>query len=96
MNLLPLLFGALSGTSSDELMDPVRLHAAGAAIDTEIGHAAPCVHDFDGDGVRDLMVGQFGGGVLWIYRNSGTDAAPVLDKGRKFKNGREEGTVPTG
>ena len=42
-----------------ELAPPVRLEAAGAVIDTPtIGHAAPFVGDFDGDGVKDLLVGQ--------------------------------------
>ena len=79
-----------------ELAPPVRLEAAGKPIDTEIGHAAPFVGDFDGDGVRDLLVGQFGEGVLWVYRNEGTNARPKLAAGAKFKDGKKEGTVPTG
>jgi len=75
---------------------PVRLEAGGAPIDTEVGHAAPFVGDFDEDGVNDLLVGQFGGGVLWICRNEGTNAAPRLAKPVKFKDGKPEGTVPTG
>ncbi|RUA10331.1 MAG: hypothetical protein DSY81_03755 [Bacillota bacterium] len=39
---------------------PVRLEANGVPIDVTIGHAAPYVIDFDGDGVRDLLVGEFG------------------------------------
>jgi hypothetical protein len=54
------------------------------------------VADFDGDGVRDLLVGQFGGGLLWIYRNEGTDAEPRLAEGRTFKVGPDDGRVPTG
>jgi hypothetical protein len=46
--------------------------------------------------VRDLLVGQFDGGLLWIYRNEGTDALPRLAAGVKFQDGRPEGTVPTG
>jgi hypothetical protein len=79
-----------------ELMPPVRLEAAGKPIDTAIGHAAPFVADFDGDGVKDLLVGQFGDGILWIFRNEGTDAAPKLAAGVKFKNGDKDGRVPTG
>src|SRR5438132_6557985 len=79
-----------------ELAPPIRLEAAGKPIDTGIGHAAPFVCDFDGDGVRDLLVGQFGSGVLWVYRNEGTNAKPKFAKGVKFKDGGKDGIVPTG
>jgi len=75
---------------------PNRLEAAGKVIDTDVGHAAPFVGDFDGDAVMDLLVGQFGQGILWIYRNEGTTAHPRLAAGKKFKDGRPEGRVPTG
>jgi len=74
----------------------VRIEAGGKPIDTDVGHAAPFVADFDGDGVRDLLVGQFGDGILWIFRNLGTDAAPKLAAGVKFKDGTQDGRVPTG
>ena len=80
----------------DDLAPPVRIEAAGKPIDTEIGHAAPFVYDFDGDGVRDLLVGQFGGGILTIYRNEGTNAAPKLAAGVRFQAGSKDGTVPSG
>jgi hypothetical protein len=80
----------------DDLAPPVRLEAGGKPIDTEVGHAAPFVYDWDGDGVRDLLVGQFGGGVLWIFRNEGTNAQPRLAAGVKFKQGAKDGTVPSG
>jgi hypothetical protein len=79
-----------------ELAAPVRIEAAGKAIDTAVGHAAPFVGDFDGDKVPDLLVGQFGDGLLWIYRNVGTAARPRLAAGFKFKDGRDDGRVPTG
>lgn len=59
-----------------ELADPVRLAAADGAIDVEVGHAAPCLADFDGDGLLDLLVGQFGGGKLRWYRNVGSNSEP--------------------
>lgn len=39
---------------------PVPILAGECVIDVTSGHAAPYVHDFDGDGVRDLLVGEFG------------------------------------
>ena len=81
---------------SQDLAPPVRLEAAGKPIDTNIGHAAPFVCDFDGDGVKDLLVGQFGEGILWIYRNEGTNSQPKLAPGVKFKQGKDDGRVPSG
>lgn len=94
---------ALSGLSqaaveklAADLESPVRLEAAGKPIDTAVGHAAPFVGDFDGDGVKELLVGQFGEGILWIYRNTGSNAKPQLAAGVKFKEGGKDGRVPTG
>ena len=81
---------------SPDFLPPVRIEAGGVPIDTQIGHAAPFVGDFDGDGVADLLVGQFGDGILWIYRNEGSNAAPKLAAGVKFKGGEKDGRVPTG
>jgi hypothetical protein len=94
-----VLAGVLAADStppSTELEPPVRLEAAGKPIDTEYGHAAPYVCDFDGDGLKDLLVGQFGDGLLWIYRNEGTNSEPKLAAGVKFKEGKEDGRVPSG
>lgn len=79
-----------------ELLPPLRLEVNGKPIDTAIGHAAPFVGDFDGDGVRDLLVGQFGDGILWVYKNVGTNMATKFAAGVKFKDGAQDGRVPTG
>jgi hypothetical protein len=85
-----------AGSPVGEFLPPVRLEAAGKPIDTAIGHAAPFVGDFFGDGKRHLLVGQFGEGILWIYRNEGTSTEPKLAAGVKFKEGKPDGRVPTG
>src|SRR5262249_17921443 len=82
--------------SSYRFAPPVRLEAAGKPIDTEIGHAAPLAIDFDGDGKTDLLVGQFGDGILWFYKNLGTNSQPTYAAGVKFKEGKAHGRGPTG
>ncbi len=73
---------------------PVRVKAAGDFITTQIGHSAPYVYDFDGDGVRDLLVGQFGGGKLRIYRNAGTNKKPNYEAHQWFMAAGAIATVP--
>jgi hypothetical protein len=59
-----------------ELGSGVKLEAAGKPIDVEVGHLVPCVADWNGDGRKDLIVGQFVGGKIALYLNEGTDKAP--------------------
>lgn len=94
--VISAMLGLLSTSWAGEFHPPVRLLADGKPIDTAVGHAAPFVGDFDQDGVDDLLVGQFGEGLLWIYKNIGTHENPKLAKGVKFKDDKKDGRVPTG
>lgn len=85
-----------SEATSTQFEPAVRLTAGGRVIDTDVGHAAPFVGDIDGDGNQDLLVGQFGEGLLWICRNVGTNAQRKLAARVKFKDGNKDGRVPTG
>lgn len=80
-----------------DLAPPVHVLAGGKPLDVErAGHAAPFVGDFDGDGKPDLLVGQFDGGKLRVYRNAGRPGAPTFDQYTYFVAGGEHGRVPTG
>ena len=88
------------GAWAGELAEPVAVEAGGARISVEVGHAAPFVCDWDGDGKPDLLVGQMGAGHLRIYRNTGSASAPAFEGFQLFQVGTSEGTsegsVPSG
>src|SRR5689334_20278086 len=87
---------ASAGEWAEELAVPVRAMAEGKLIDVEVGHAAPFFADFDGDGKKDLLVGQFGEGKLRIYRNIGSAKEAKFGAYEFFKAGAELGVVPAG
>src|SRR5438128_2529489 len=74
---------------------PVRLTAASAAIDQgeSWGHCGPWVEDVDGDGVKDLIVGDFSG-YFRFYRNEGTNQKPRNAKAVNLKAGGVDAQVP--
>ncbi len=77
-----LLCSLAAETSPAQFEPPVRIEADGEPIDVTTGHAAPCMHDMDGDGIRDLLVGEFG---------DGTYTGPVHEPGtpgHEWANGR--------
>lgn len=68
--LLPFWGAALC--SAAEFERPVRLKADGGAVRVESpGYAAPCWADVDGDGKKDLLVGQFNKGKIRVFKNLG-------------------------
>lgn len=77
------------------LAAPVRIMAADGLIDVTTGHAAPLVMDFDGDGLKDLLVGEFGTGRFPAAR---LPEALRKERGSSFSEGklriyRNEGTA---
>lgn len=85
-----------AGTLAAELNEPVKINSGDAPIDVDVGHAAPYLFDFNGDGKRDLLVGQFGSGKLRIYYNVGTNEKLKYDGFEYFQAGGEDARVPTG
>ena len=91
---LPAAAFAAEASGKAQLAPPVQIVAEGGPIDTDVGHAAPFFADVDGDSKRDLLVGQFGGGKLRIYKNQGSDSEPRFAQYEWFKAGADLGTVP--
>ena len=69
---------------------PEPVLADGQPIDVgkDVGHAVPSLHDLDGDGRLDLLVGTFKG-KLHSFRNLGTNAAPRYGASVLLQSGGE-------
>jgi hypothetical protein len=79
----------------DTFHPPARVVAAGQVIDSGAswGHSSPWVEDIDGDGVKDLVVGDFSG-LFRFYRNEGTNQKPLYAKGTNVQAGGVDAKVP--
>ena len=78
------------------LEEPFLVMAGDEPLSVERGFAAPTYVDWDGDGVRDLLVGKFGDGKLRIYLNSGTDTRQEFNDFLYFQAAGADGKVPVG
>lgn len=88
-----------------KLQAPVLIMAGDTPVRTEKhGLAAPALWDWDGDGIRDLLVGEFetnsgelfpmaeDGSTIRVYRNLGSDDQPIFSS--EFEWARDiEGTI---
>ena len=90
--LTTTVLSACLAAQAPEFEAPVRLKADGQYIKTESpGYASPCWADVDGDGKKDLIVGQFADGKMKVYRNLG---AGKLAKGEWLKAEGKIAEVP--
>ena len=72
LTMVVLLANSGVGSDAPAFAPPVRLLAGDHPIAVESpGFACPSWFDVDGDGKKDLVVGQFAGGKIAIYRNLG-------------------------
>jgi hypothetical protein len=86
-----------AGGESNELRPPVAVLVDGEPLDVgREGHSAPFAGDFDDDGKRDLLVGQYDEGRLRVYRNYGDDARPRFRDFTWFQADGRLGRVPEG
>ncbi|MCP4712582.1 MAG: hypothetical protein GY869_28490 [Planctomycetes bacterium] len=79
-----------------QLQEGVLLEADGKAIDIEVGHLVPVVVDWNEDGKKDLLIGQFKSGKISLYLNEGTDTNPKLKFTEHLKAGGEVISLPSG
>ncbi|MBD3370645.1 hypothetical protein GF402_09810 [Candidatus Fermentibacteria bacterium] len=70
---------AWSASAAPEFGECEVLLCAGVPI--HVGnHGSPCLADWDGDGLEDLITGQFDQGRIRLYPNEGTNPEPVYNR----------------
>lgn len=93
----PEVFQPAEIRTSPDLFPPARLEADGKPIDigqlSNIAHAGPWIADVDGDGDRDLVVGDFPG-YFWLFENEGTEEKPAYTSRGKLQAGGEDAKTP--
>ena len=94
---LPLAMLCCAALAEAPKLQPgVRLRADGKNIDVKIGHLVPAVMDWNGDGKKDLIVGQFSGGRISVYLNNATDSAPGFKDFSLLRADTKEIRLPAG
>lgn len=75
--LLPSLAAARTEaqTSKPQFADPIRIQAGDKDLGAGRLYPSPTMHDVDGDGVRDLVIGDLFGKVTWARGIKGTGAS---------------------
>lgn len=75
---------------------PLLIQDGQNPIHLEVGYAAPTVTDWNGDGKKDLLVGQFYSAKIRLYTNLGSDADPKFEGFEYLKAGGEEIKLTSG
>jgi len=100
LSLIACLLAIVGCSNTEELGvlgAPVKMMAGEKPIDIQrTAHSAPFVGDFDGDGLDDLLVGEFHEGRMRVYLNIGSIDQPKFDQFERFTAGGGLGRVPTG
>jgi len=97
LGCLALTASALAADPNGVQLPPKQLMADGKPIDTErSAHAAPYFADFCGNGLPDLIVGEFHGGRMWVYKNVGKPGQPKFDKREPVIASGEQACIEAG
>ena len=94
--LLVLIAGAAAGLAvTPRFTGPDTVLDAGVPIDVGY-YAAPVMFDWDLDGAKDMICGQFSYGYIRFYHNIGPDSAPEFAGFEYLAAGGSQITLPYG
>ncbi len=88
--LAPLALGV-----TPSFMGPKLINDAGVPIDVGY-YGAPTMYDWNHDGAKDLILGQYDFGKIRLYLNVGPDTAPEFNGYTFFQAGDSDITRPYG
>ncbi len=94
---LALTISASAADPNGVQIPPKQVMADGKPVDTErSAHAAPYFADFYGNGLPDMIVGEFYGGRMWVYKNIGTPGQPKFGKREPIVASGEQACIEAG
>ncbi len=79
--LLAALFVSLPAQLLPAFYTGSRIQANGTDMRADTYASVPCVVDWNEDGKKDLLVGCFYYGNVYLYLNSGTNSEPIFTTG---------------
>jgi hypothetical protein len=94
--MIPVLLLCGLGMAAAPAFEPFTwVYSSGAMIDVGY-YGAPCVVDWDGDGLKDLVLGEFTNGSIRFYHNSDSNDSPVFTGYTYIQSGGADITLPYG
>lgn len=85
MILLSVLLSAAAYGATPVLKAGTLVYAGSSSLRVPY-YSAPEVADWNSDGRKDLLVGTYTNGEIYVYINQGTDAAPVFGASQKVQS----------
>jgi hypothetical protein len=90
-----VLFAPLALGVTPLFVGPDSVQDGGVPIDVGY-YGAPTMYDWNQDGAKDLILGQYDSGKIRLYLNQGPETAPSFNGYTFFESGGQDMTLPYG